>query len=99
MFRRDIVPLLRQQRGFAGTSMLVDPDTGATQFVTYWRTLSDLARLAESRFFDAQVAKLARLFVMKPEVRILDVCTFEGYDASAASASSGTVQRLAEGDR
>jgi heme-degrading monooxygenase HmoA len=97
IFRRDVVPLLQRQRGFAGVTMLVDPDSGSAQFVTCWRTLSDLAALNENRFFDAQVAKLASFFTIKPQVKIVDVCIFEEYDGNAGT--DVPVEHAAEGGR
>jgi heme-degrading monooxygenase HmoA len=94
-FRRDVVPLLRQQCGFVGTTMLFDRDSRAAQFVTCWRSLSDLAQLNENRFFEAQVAKLASYFATKPEVKIVDVYVFE--EQGDVQAEAGPAAPPAEG--
>jgi len=88
IFRRDVVPLLKAQRGFVGTTMVVDPASGSAQFLTCWRTLSDLADLNENLFFEAQVGKLAKYFTTRPQVDIVDVSIFEEYHASVANDGS-----------
>ncbi len=66
--------------------MLIDRDSGIAQFVTCWHSLSDLAKLNESQFFEAQVAKMASYFTTAPRVHIVDVCVFEEHGAVRTAA-------------
>jgi heme-degrading monooxygenase HmoA len=76
-FTELVLPSLRQQPGYEGVYVLVNPD-GKGAVVSLWETAVDATAGLRSGFYDAQVEKFVTLFRSPPGR--------EGYDVVVADA-------------
>ncbi len=63
VYRSEVVPMAREQRGFKGAWLLTDPDTGVGISITLWDT--DMHAEIEG-FYDEKIEKFARLLTETP---------------------------------
>ncbi|HJQ27902.1 MAG TPA: hypothetical protein VJ827_01060 [Rubrobacter sp.] len=62
VYRNEVVPMARDQRGFKGALLLTDPQTGVGISITLW----DTDRHALEGFYDEKVDKFASLLTETP---------------------------------
>jgi hypothetical protein len=60
-----VVPILKTQPGFNSLSFLVNPESGAVVFITYWETEAELQ--ADEAFFEQLLARFNH--ITRPDVR------------------------------
>jgi heme-degrading monooxygenase HmoA len=68
IFRRSIVPAMKQQPGNQGGRLLTDPATGKIVTVSFWDSEAALEAGVSSGYVDEQRAKEAHLFSSQPVV-------------------------------
>lgn len=84
IYREGVVPALRQQAGFRGAELLVQPESGRGISITFWE--SEAARTAGEvgGFYQEQLQRFAGMFTESPvrdafEVSVLvDLCAAPG---------------------
>ena len=64
VYRDEVVPLAKVQRGFGGAWLLTDPDTGVGMSVTLWDTDSESGEI--EGFYDEKVDRFATLLTETP---------------------------------
>jgi heme-degrading monooxygenase HmoA len=79
-FRADVLPALREQEGYEGVVVMVNPD-GPGMIVSFWRDEQTMA--AAAGFASAAVERFATIFRSPPgrehyDVRVLDAPTGSG---------------------
>src|SRR5207302_4427432 len=62
LFRESVLPDARQQQGFKGALMLVDPARGNVMAFTIWETEAEMQTSEQSGYYQKQAAKFAHLF-------------------------------------
>jgi heme-degrading monooxygenase HmoA len=73
VYRDEVVPAARQQRGFEGAMLLTDPETGIGISVTLWETEADREAGEQTGYFDEQIAKFSNLLTETPIRKHYDV--------------------------
>ena len=64
-FRRDVLPALREQPGFAGVGVLTTPE-GRALLITLWETAEEADASGPTGFYSEQLARHATLFRAPP---------------------------------
>jgi heme-degrading monooxygenase HmoA len=65
IYRDTTVSALKQQQGFKGAFLLIEPNTGKGISITLWQTEADL-QATETREFQVQVAQFAQVLAGPP---------------------------------
>ena len=73
IFRDSVAPAARQQNGFKNAYFLVDRSANKGIGLSIWESEADVTALAESGFYQEQVAKFAALFAGPPEREVYEV--------------------------
>ena len=73
IFRDTVAPAARQQKGFKNAYFLVDRSANKGIGLSLWESEADVAALAESGFYQEQVAKFATVFAGPPEREVYEV--------------------------
>ena len=73
--RDSILPAAKEQKGFVCAYLLVDRTTNTGIGISLWETEDDVVAVAESGFYQQQVAKIAPLLAEPPERRVYEVAT------------------------
>lgn len=73
IYRDSIAPAARQEKGFKNSYFLVDRSANRIMGFSIWESEADLAALAESGFYQEQVAKFAAVFAGPPEREVYEV--------------------------
>jgi heme-degrading monooxygenase HmoA len=73
LFRDAVVPAAKQQPGFEGALLLVDPDTGKGLSVTMWEDEATMERGEDSGYYKEQLAKFGALFTEPPRAEHYEV--------------------------
>jgi quinol monooxygenase YgiN len=73
LFRDSVVPAAKQQPGFQGALLLVDPDTGKGLSVSMWADEAAMERSEDSGYFKEQLAKFGELFAEPPRAEHYEV--------------------------
>ena len=73
IFRDTVAPAARQQKGFKNSYLLVDRSTNRGMGFSLWESEADVVALAESGFYQEQVAKFAAVFAGPPEREVYEV--------------------------
>ena len=66
IYRDSVIPAAKQQKGFKGGLLLVDPNTGKCVSISLWETEADMTAGESSGYLREQVAKLAPTFAAPP---------------------------------
>jgi heme-degrading monooxygenase HmoA len=67
-----VVPVAKKQKGFMGTHLFVDRETGNGMSITYWESEEDALANEKSLYYQEQVARFISFYAKQP-IR-------EGYD-------------------
>ena len=73
IFRDSVAPAARQEKGFKNSYFLVDRSANKVIGFSLWESEADVAALAESGFYQEQVAKFAAVFAGPPEREVCEV--------------------------
>ena len=73
IFRDSVGPAARQQKGFKNGYFLVDRSADKIVGFSLWESEADVAALAESGFYQEQLAKFAAVFTGPPEREVYEV--------------------------
>ena len=73
IFRDSVVPAARQQKGFMNSYLLIDRSTNRGIGLSLWESEADVAALAQSGFYQEQIAKFAAIFAGPPEREVYEV--------------------------
>ena len=73
LYRDSVVPAAKQQQGFKGALLLVDPDTGKGLSVTMWEDEATMERGEDSGYYKEQLAKFSGLFTEPPRAEHYEV--------------------------
>lgn len=76
VYRSEVVPAAREQRGFKGAMLLTDPETGIALSVTLWETEEDREAGENGGFFDEKIKKFADLLLDAPVRKHYDLSVF-----------------------
>lgn len=66
LYRNDVMPALKQQRGYSSTILLTDPSTDKGMSITIWNSEADQQVSEGSGFLLAQIGKVAPLLAAQP---------------------------------
>jgi quinol monooxygenase YgiN len=64
--RDDVLPALKQQKGFSGSRLLVDPSSGKSMIVTLWESEAVMQANETTGWFREQLAKFNVVFASPP---------------------------------
>lgn len=73
IYRDSILPAAREQHGFRGALLGIDPATGAGVSATAWDSRADLDAGEASGYLREQLAKVAPLFTAEPRREVFDI--------------------------
>jgi len=73
LFKKNVLPLCKKQKGFEGAFYMTNPKTGEGMAITFWTTEESLLASEENRFFQEQVAKFVNFFTIAPVREIYEV--------------------------
>lgn len=73
IFRDSVVPAARQQKGFKNAYLLIDRTANKAIGFSLWESEADIAAMAESGFYQEQVAKFGAIFAGPPEREVYEV--------------------------
>jgi heme-degrading monooxygenase HmoA len=68
VYRDEVLPVARQQRGFKAAYLLVDQESGKYQSITLWETENAMREGTETGYLRMQLAKIAATFDGPPTV-------------------------------
>jgi len=66
IYEESVVPAAREQEGFRGICLLVDPRSGEGLSISYWESEEDARENEKSRYYQEQVAKFVPFYVRQP---------------------------------
>ena len=66
IYRDSVIPAAKQQKGFKGGLLLVDPNTGKCVSISLWETEAEMTAGESSGYLREQVAKLTPTFAAPP---------------------------------
>jgi quinol monooxygenase YgiN len=66
IFRENIDPVAKQQKGCTGGYFLTDPETGKAISISLWETEADMLAGEKNDYLQEQVAKVAHLLTARP---------------------------------
>lgn len=73
IFRRSIVPAMKQQAGNQGGRLLTNAETGKIVTISFWETEANIEASVTSGYADRQMAKEAPLFSVEPIVEQYEI--------------------------
>lgn len=73
IYNNSVVPAAKAQKGYRGSFVLVDPDTGKGMSITLWENREDAIANEESRYYQEQLAKFVTLFTQAPVRELYEV--------------------------
>jgi heme-degrading monooxygenase HmoA len=73
VYREEVVPAAKKQRGFEGALLLTDAWTGIGMSITLWETEADREAGEVTSFFDEQISKFSGLLTDTPVRRHYDL--------------------------
>jgi heme-degrading monooxygenase HmoA len=66
LFKKNVVPLCKKQKGFKGAYFMTDPKTGEGMVMTLWESEEAMLANEQSHFFQEQVAKFLPFYTKAP---------------------------------
>ena len=66
IYRGSVVPAAKEERGFRGALMLVDPYTGEAVSMSLWESEEDMRASEASGFYHRKLDQLDGLFISTP---------------------------------
>ncbi|KAA3660959.1 MAG: hypothetical protein DWQ04_17910 [Chloroflexi bacterium] len=66
IYESSIVPAMKKQLGFKGTTLLANKDTNTALSISLWETEADMQAGEASGYLQTQFAKAAQLFTAPP---------------------------------
>lgn len=76
IFENAALPLLRDQEGFQGACMLMDPTSGEGVIMILWKEAHHSRRLEAAGFYQQQIARFADVFVEPPRPVLFEVANW-----------------------
>ena len=73
IFRDSVLPAARQQKGFKNAYLLIDRKADKAIGFSLWDSEADVVAVAESGFYQEQVAKFGVVFAGPPEREVYEV--------------------------
>ena len=73
IWKDSVMVAARRQKGFKNAYLLVDRSTNRGIGFSLWESEADLAAIAESGFYQEQIAKFASVFAGPPEREVYEV--------------------------
>ena len=73
IWKDSVMAAARQQKGFKNAYLLVDRSVNRGIGFSLWESEADLAAIAESGFYQQQIAKFASVFAGPPEREVYEV--------------------------
>lgn len=74
IFREDIDPVAKQQKGITGGHLLLtDQETGKAISISLWETEADMLAGEKNEYLQEQVAKVAHLLAARPTTEHYEV--------------------------
>ena len=68
VYRDEVLPVARRQRGFKGAYLLVDEASGKYQSVTLWASEADMLEGTNSGYLRVQLARIQATFAGAAEI-------------------------------
>ena len=69
IYKENIVPAAKEQKGFKSMNLLTDPDSNKFISISFWETESDMIAGESSGYLQEQLGKIAALFVGPPTIQ------------------------------
>jgi heme-degrading monooxygenase HmoA len=69
IFKENVMPATKEQKGFSGMHLLTDPDTSKFISITIWETENDMIAGESGGYLQEQLDKIATLFVGPPTIQ------------------------------
>jgi heme-degrading monooxygenase HmoA len=76
VYRDEVVPAVREQRGFGGAMLLTDSQTGVGISITLWETEADREAGEETGLFDEQIEKFSNMLTDTPVRKHYDLSVY-----------------------
>ncbi|MEW6638149.1 MAG: hypothetical protein AB1425_15185 [Actinomycetota bacterium] len=73
VYREEVVPAAKRQRGFKGAMLLTDHETGIGLSITLWETEADREASVAGGFYDEKIERFASLLIDTPVRRHYDL--------------------------
>lgn len=73
IYNESVVPAAKAQKGYRGSYVLVDHDTGKGMAITLWESKEDALANEENRYYQEQLAKFVNLFTQAPVRELYEV--------------------------
>ena len=73
LFGENVIPLIKDTKGYIGAKYLADRKTGNCVLLTFWETEEDLLETEHSRLFQEQLVKFRSFFITGPIREIFEV--------------------------
>lgn len=77
VFRDEVVPAARGERGYVSAYLFIDREANRGMSLSLWETEADVAALAASGFYGEKVTKVLPFAVGAPERQVYEV-VFQG---------------------
>ena len=97
VYRDEVVPAAREQRGFGGAMLLTDAQTGIGISITLWETEADREAGEVTGFFDEQIAKFSNLLTDAPVRKHYDLSVSAGASKAPEEAHRVPVSEVDAG--
>jgi heme-degrading monooxygenase HmoA len=69
IYKENIVPAAKEQKGFMSMNLLTDQDTNKFISITFWETENDMIASESSGYLQEQLGKIVSLFIGPPIIQ------------------------------
>jgi len=66
IYRHEVIPSAKEERGFSGALLLTDQDTGEAVSISFWASEDDMHTSEFSGFYHKKLTELDKLFISTP---------------------------------
>jgi heme-degrading monooxygenase HmoA len=73
IYNESVVPAAKSQKGYRGSYVLVDHETGKGISITLWESREDALANEENRYYQEQLAKFMTLFTQAPVRELYEI--------------------------